>query len=340
MFIYPLLLALLSSYFVMPQVKKLAFKLGAVDYPNKRRINIKPIPSLGGLGIYFGVLIALLVTGFSDKFIGIIAAGTLVVILGLLDDLYELSAKVKLLGQVLVALVLISFGIKIRFISNPFGGIYYLGILSIPTTLVWIISTINVINLIDGLDGLAGGVSVIATITLAIFAYQQGQVLTVILALTVIGAVLGFLKYNFNPADIFMGDTGSMFLGFMLGSISIIGTLKSVTFITLLIPVLALGVPIIDTLLAILRRKLAGRPIFKADKGHLHHKLLELGLNQIQVVMIIYLISISLGMIAIGVSEAELSQQLFLIFSSLGFILIGIIKLGIVNLNTNYNKRV
>jgi len=317
---------------MVPQVKCLAFSLGAVDKPNKRRINIKPIPSLGGIAIYLGVLFALILTGFSSEFLGIIVSGTLIVILGILDDLYELSAIVKLLGQIVVGLVLIGFGTKIEFISNPFGGIYYLGLLGVPMTLIWIVGVMNIINLIDGMDGLAGGVTVIATATLAIFAYQQGQVLTVILAVSVIGATLGFLKYNFNPAEIFMGDTGSMFLGFMLGTVSIVGSLKSVTAITLLIPVLALGVPILDTLFAILRRKLSGQPIFKADKGHLHHKLLELGLSQIQAVTIIYLVSIFLGMIAIGISQADLNQLIFLISSSIGFILLGVIKLGVFDI--------
>lgn len=336
MFIYPLLVALLISYLMVPQVKRLAFSLGAVDKPNKRRINVKPIPSLGGIAIYLGVLFALISTGFGSEFLGIIVGGTLIVSLGILDDLYELSAIVKLLGQIVAGLVLIGFDARIEFISNPFGGIYYLGLLGVPITLIWIVGVMNTINLIDGMDGLAGGVTVIAAATLAIFAYQKGQVLTIILALSVIGATLGFLKYNFNPAEIFMGDTGSMFLGFMLGSISIIGTLKSVTAITLLIPLLALGVPIFDTLFAILRRKLSGQPIFKADKGHLHHKLLELGLSQVQAVTIIYLVSIFLGMVAIGISEADLNQLIFLTTSSVGFILLGAIKLGVFNAEANY----
>ncbi len=333
MFIYAFISALVISYFLTPQIKKLSFKLGAVDEPNKRRINIDPIPSLGGLAIYFGVVISLLIIGVSHELIGIIIGATLIVVLGVIDDLYELSAISKLIGQILISLVLIAFGIKINFISNPFGGIYYLGLLSVPLTLLWMVTVINIINLIDGMDGLAGGITVIAAATLAIFAYQQGQVLTVVIAASLVGATLGFLKYNFNPAEIFMGDTGSMFLGFMLGAISIVGSLKSVTLVTLLIPILALGIPIFDTCFALLRRKLNGQPIFKADKGHLHHRLLEMGLTQVEAVLIIYLVNIFLSMIAIGIINANLSQTIFLVLSSIGFLLVGISKLNILNLN-------
>ncbi|WP_035571039.1 glycosyltransferase family 4 protein [Halonatronum saccharophilum] len=335
--IYPMLIALMGSYLMTPFVKRLAFRLGAVDYPNKRRINREPIPSLGGLAIYFGVVVALVLMGLSHKFLGVIVGGTLIVILGLLDDLYELRASWKLLGQIIISLVVILLGIRIQFISNPFGGMYYLGLLSIPITLFWLIGVINIINLIDGMDGLAGGVTIIASITLAIFALQQGQTFTLILTLALVGGTLGFLRYNFNPAQIFMGDTGSMFLGFMLAVISITGTLKTVTFWTLLIPTLALGVPIFDALFAILRRKLSGKPIFEADKGHLHHKLLDLGLSQVEAVFIVYLICVFLGMVAIGISGANLAETLFLVLSSVGFMVIGICKLKLFDVD-NYRK--
>ncbi|MCK8828024.1 undecaprenyl/decaprenyl-phosphate alpha-N-acetylglucosaminyl 1-phosphate transferase [Natroniella acetigena] len=323
MFFYPLLVAGIISFILTPQVKKLAFKLGAVDHPKQRRINKQAIPNLGGIAIYAGVIITLVLLGYARDFLAILVSGSLIFCLGILDDLYELSAWNKLIGQSVIALLAIFLGLQIQFITNPWGGMYYLGWLSVPITLVWLVGITNTINLVDGLDGLAGGITVIAAITLAIFAYQQGQILTVILTLTVIGSTLGFLRYNFNPAQIFMGDTGSMFLGFMLGAISISGALKSVTALTLLVVVLALGIPIFDTLLSIIRRKLKSQPIFQADNNHFHHKLLALGLRQYEVVLIIYLISIFLSMIAIGVSLATIRETLFLLGSSLLFLIIG-----------------
>ncbi|MCK8816400.1 undecaprenyl/decaprenyl-phosphate alpha-N-acetylglucosaminyl 1-phosphate transferase [Natroniella sulfidigena] len=335
MFFYPLLVAGIISLILTPQVKKLAFKVGALDYPNQRRVNKQPIPNLGGLAIYAGVVFTLLLLGYSRDFLAILVSGSLIFGLGILDDLYELSAWNKLIGQIVIALVAIFLGLQIQFITNPWGGVYYLGWLSIPLTLIWLVGITNTINLIDGLDGLAGGITVIAAITLAIFAYQQGQVLTVILTLTVIGSTLGFLRYNFNPAQIFMGDTGSMFLGFMLGVISITGALKSVTALTLIVSILALGIPIFDTLLSIIRRKLAGQPIFQADNNHFHHKLLALGLKQFEVVLIIYLISIFLSMIAIGVSLATIEEALFLLGSAILFLIIG--SLDFKKLNSELN---
>ncbi|WP_408955454.1 glycosyltransferase family 4 protein [Natroniella sp. ANB-PHB2] len=331
MFFYPLLVAAIISFILTPQVKKLAFKLGAVDYPNQRRINKEAIPNLGGIAIYAGVIITLILLGYARDFLAILVSGSLIFGLGILDDLYELSALNKLVGQIVIALIAIVLGLQIQFITNPWGGMYYLGWLSVPITLVWLVGITNTINLVDGLDGLAGGITIIASITLAIFAYQQGQILTVILTLTVIGSTLGFLRYNFNPAQIFMGDTGSMFLGFMLGAISISGALKSVTVLTLLVVVLALGIPIFDTLLSIIRRKLKGQPIFQADKNHFHHKLLALGLRQFEVVLIIYLISIFLSMVAIGVSLGTARETIFLLVSSLLFLVVGSFKLKKLN---------
>ncbi|GAB6137292.1 MraY family glycosyltransferase [Halanaerobaculum tunisiense] len=327
MLLLPILISFCVSYLLVPVIKKLAFAIGALDQPSKRRINVEPIPNLGGLAIFGGVIVSLLWLGVDSQLRSILVCASLLVSLGILDDLYELSASVKLAGQLAVVLLLVNSGIQIEFIRG-----YYLGLFSIPVTVIWMLGTMNVINLIDGLDGLAGGVTIIAAIPLAIFAYQQGQMLAVLLTLSLIGATIGFLRYNFNPAQIFMGDTGSMFLGFMLGVISITGALKSITTVTFILPILALGVPICDTLFAIIRRRLQGQPIFKADRNHLHHQLLDLGLTQWQVVLIIYLVSICLSLVAIGVSQANFAEGLFLVLTTVSFLLIGSHKLKLLPL--------
>ena len=282
-------IALLISYFLTPAVRKFALKIGAVDQPNHRRVNTRAVPNLGGLAIYAGLLLSLLSCGLSANFISVIIGAGLIVGLGIIDDLYEISSYYKLLGQILVSLYVVNAGIKIEFIRG-----YYLGSWSFLVTLGWLLGTINIINLIDGVDGLAGGVTVIAGMTLSIFAYQQGNLAAAGLILALIGAVLGFLPYNLNSAQIFMGDTGSMLLGFILGVGSIVGALKSMTVISFLIPLLALRVPIADTCAAIIRRWRQGSSVFAADQNHLHHQLLKLGLTHNQVVLVIYLLSLFL----------------------------------------------
>ena len=331
-----LLLSLVISLILTPLVRKISCYLGAVDQPSNRKIHHQSIPSLGGLAIYFAFVLSILILGIDYRFYGLLISGSLIVLLGIIDDLYELSALIKLSGQLGAALSLVLLGIRIELITNLWGGVYYLGWLSIPVTLIWLVGVTNTVNLIDGLDGLAAGVSIIAAVTLGIIAYQQGQSQVLIVIAALVGAALGFLPYNLNPAQIFMGDTGSMFLGFSLASIAIVSYLKVITVLTLLISILALGVPMFDTLFAILRRKLAGNPIFKADKGHLHHQLLKLGLEQLQVMTIIYLISIFLGMIAVGINKANFKQILLLIVNVSIFLSLGFWELKSMNENLGY----
>jgi UDP-GlcNAc:undecaprenyl-phosphate GlcNAc-1-phosphate transferase len=321
-------ISMMVSYLLTPINKKLATWLGALDLPGKRRINLEPVPTLGGLAIYGGLMVSLSSRGLLNQFESVVIGGTLIIILGIIDDLYELSPGYKLVGQLIISLSVIKLGVRIETINGM-----SLGILSIPATLGWLLGTINIINLIDGLDGLAGGVAVIAAAVLASFAYQQGQLMVVSLTMALIGATLGFLRYNFNPAQIFMGDTGSMFLGLMLGIISIIGALKTVTAATFLLPLLALGVPIIDTAAAIARRKLKGKAISAADQAHLHHNLLKLGLAQHQAAVIIYLITVFLGLMAVGISQANLGQGLFLLTATICFLGIGNYKTNIIRIN-------
>ena len=325
------LLSLLGSLLLTPLAKKAALYLGAVDVPNERRINQESIPSLGGLAIFFSFLLSLMILGIADRFYGVIISSSLIVLLGVIDDLYEISARLKLSGQLAAALILLLLGVKIELITNPSGGVYYLGYLSIPITLSWLVGVTNTVNLIDGLDGLAAGVSIIAAVTLGVIAYQQGQSQVLLLIVPLVGAALGFLPYNLNPAQIFMGDTGSMFLGFSLGAVAVISYLKTITVLTILISILALGVPMLDTIFAILRRKLTGNPLFEADKEHLHHKLLRLGLKQFEVMGIIYLISIFLALVAVGMHSADFKQGLILLCSTFLLLVLGVLEFRELN---------
>jgi len=290
-----------------PLVRQLAIKHGIVDKLNARKVHRTPTPRLGGLAIYLGFIItALIFMPLTRELQGILLGGTLIMLLGVLDDWRDLPAKVKLLGQIAAAAVLLGFGVKVEWLTNPFGdGMIYLGQWGALLTVFWVVGVTNTMNLIDGLDGLAAGVSTIASITLLVVAFGQGQAPIVLLTAALAGSTLGFLKYNFNPAKIFMGDTGSMFLGYMLAVIAVEGTLKSATTIALIIPFLALGLPIMDTTFAIMRRLLKGNPIFQADNGHLHHRLLAVGFSQKEAVLFLYSISAFLGGSAIALADAN-----------------------------------
>jgi UDP-GlcNAc:undecaprenyl-phosphate GlcNAc-1-phosphate transferase len=255
-------------------------------------------------------------------------------LVGLLDDTYGLSPKVKLLGQIVAALVAVQFGYRVEFITNPFnGGIIDLVDLklSTPVTLFWIIGITNAINLIDGLDGLAAGTSAIAAVTMAVVAWSEGLPEIAVLALILAAAVLGFLKYNFNPAQIFMGDSGSLFLGFNLGALAIEGLTKGATVISLFIPIVILGIPIMDTMFAIIRRFSNGQPIFQPDKKHLHHCLLELGLSHKQTVLAIYGINVFLGASAVLLNRLSTAQSYMVLIGIATLVLIGANKLGVLS---------
>ena len=282
---FPFLLAALVSYVLTPYIKKLAFQIGAIDKPDNRKVHKKIMPRLGGLAIYIAFMIAAVASlEMTWDIVGILIGGTVIVIVGVLDDKYQLPAKVKLLGQILAACVLVFFDIRIEWVNNPLGGYFYLDLLSIPLTIFWVISFTNVVNLIDGLDGLAAGVSAIASITVILVAVQMGYYHIAVMTAALAGGIIGFIRYNFNPATIFMGDTGSMFIGYMLAAISVYGAVKTAATVALIVPAIALGLPIMDTAFAIMRRYSNGRPIFQPDKGHLHHRLLAMGMNQKQAV--------------------------------------------------------
>jgi UDP-GlcNAc:undecaprenyl-phosphate GlcNAc-1-phosphate transferase len=292
-----------------PVVRGVAMRLGLVDEPGGRKVHSGQIPRVGGVAILGGFAAAVVLqvagelsfgwrqalTGGGPQIAGVLAGMALIFVVGLIDDVRGLNAGQKLVGQVLAASVLIATGLRIDFIGNPFGGLVVLGLLSVPVTALYVVAFTNVINLIDGLDGLAAGVSAIGAATMLVLALQGNQFAAAAFAAALIGGCVGFLRYNFHPASIFMGDSGSMFLGFTLAAISLLGVMKSVAAIALLVPLLIIGVPIFDTASAIIRRVRHKRPIQEADRGHIHHRLLGRGFDQRQTVLIIYVWSAALG---------------------------------------------
>lgn len=333
--------ALGVALIITPAVILLAKKTGAVDEPNARKVHKFPVPRIGGVGIFASFMTAIAITtamsnlngGMLHEIIGLVVSGTIMFLIGLIDDYKNLPAKVKLLGQILAATVLvIGFDVRIDFITDPFGDYIYLEWFAIPATIFWLVGLTNTVNLIDGLDGLAAGVSGIAAITILLVALEKQFFLVAVLMAALAGAAGGFLFYNSNPARIFMGDSGSLFLGFMLAGISVIGAVKSAATIALIVPILALGVPIMDTTFAIVRRYLGGQPIFKPDKGHLHHRLLGLGFTQRQAVFLMYVISAILGLSAIALTEVSSQIAILILVMVVLTIFYGAKKLGILRL--------
>lgn len=303
---------------ITPLVVKLAKKIGAVDKPNKRKVHVSLMPRLGGLAIFIGVLAGYIAAGLYEEKITAISLGAiLIVIIGIFDDIYELSAKVKFAGQLIVALMIVGSGLTIELITIPYVGNFELGWWSIPITIFWIVGITNAINLIDGLDGLAAGISAIGIATIAIIAGTSGAMLIFTFCCILLGSIIGFLKYNFHPAKIFMGDTGALFLGYSISIISLLGLYKSVTLFSFLVPVIILGVPVFDTTFAIVRRIVNKKPISSPDKSHLHHRLLDLGLSHRATVLSIYAFGILFGVCALVVSDSTLWMTIFILFGLL-----------------------
>jgi len=293
-----------------PVVRVVGLRWGIVSHAGGRHVHQGSIPRIGGVGMFAGLLAAVAVRCLGETSWGwqpaltipgspafpVLAGTTVIFAIGLLDDVVDLSPGKKFLGQLLAAGITVAGGVRIEFFSNPFtGGIVLLGLLAVPITLLWMVSFANIINLIDGLDGLAAGVAAIAAASLLALALESNQPVAAFLAVVIIGVCIGFLRYNFHPASIFMGDSGALFLGFALACIALTGVMKSVAAIALAVPILIVGVPVFDTLSAIIRRRRHGRPIGEADKGHIHHRLLERGFSQRQTVLIIYIWSAALA---------------------------------------------
>ena len=301
--LFAFILALAVAFAATPAVKMLAIRIKAVDVPrDSRRMHKTPIPRLGGLAIFLGFLVSILIFGRTGpQMASILVGAILLVALGMVDDVVALKPGIKFLGQIVAALIPTLAGVVITRFTNPFsaGGYFNLGIFSIPVTILWIVGITNAVNFIDGLDGLACGVSAIATVTMFVIAvlYSEYQIALMMAALA--GACLGFLPYNMNPAKIFMGDTGSMFLGYILAVTSIQGLFKFYAVISFAVPFILLGLPIFDTAFAIIRRLAHGQSPLQADRGHVHHRLIDLGFDQKQSVAILYAFSAVLGLTAV-----------------------------------------
>ncbi|MEE6674196.1 glycosyltransferase family 4 protein [Pediococcus acidilactici] len=297
---------MIISAILTPFVRRIAFKIGAVDKPNARRVNKVPMPTMGGLAIFmafnFSLFFLLRNQIPNPQFYGIFFGECIIMLTGIIDDIFELKPSQKMIGILLAALVVYWFAeVQMTTLTLPFIGIVSLGWLSLPITLLWIAAITNAINLLDGLDGLATGVTIIALFTTGftgLFFLPSTNIYIVIMIFTLVAAEVGFLPYNFFPARIYLGDTGALFIGFMIAVFSLSG-LKNATFISVLIPVMILGVPLTDTIYAILRRLLNKQSIAHADKRHLHHRLMQMGLTHRQTVLVIYGISMIFSFIAL-----------------------------------------
>ena len=314
------LLAFAIAFVLTPLSIKLAYKIGAVDVPlDKRRMHSRPIPRFGGIAMFLSATISiLLLDGSFPKIQIALIGGAFMYLLGAIDDLKNLKPLTKATGQVVIACFVYMMDIRIEFISMVFSeGKYNFGDgLSLIITVLWIVGITNAVNLIDGLDGLAGGVTCIISLSLAYIAYIHGSIygsVSVMLALMALaGACAGFLPYNFSPAKTFMGDGGALFLGYMIAVLSVISPLKRATFIAAITPIVALAIPIFDTLFAIVRRSIKRIPILEGDKGHLHHRLMKAGYGQRRSVLIIYGIVGIMGMVSVLISRELYKDAFFL----------------------------
>jgi UDP-GlcNAc:undecaprenyl-phosphate GlcNAc-1-phosphate transferase len=324
--LFSLIVAFLFSFAAVPFVRVLAFKIGAVDVPrDARRMHTSPIPRIGGLAIYFGFLVSLFCfsTVIDMKMIGILIGASLLVLLGILDDRKPIRALYKLIVQIVAAAIPVAMGLKIAFLTNIniFSGdaSMNLGFLAIPVTVIWIVGLTNALNLLDGLDGLAAGVTAISSVCLMIVALFNESYEMLLPLAAIAGSTIGFLPYNLNPAKIFMGDTGALFLGYILATLSIDGFFKSYAAITFIIPLIVLGLPLFDTSFAIIRRVAKGKPIMAPDRSHLHHRLVDAGFTQRQTVGILCAISGLLSLAAIVLITKGVNRMLLMLVASTAF---------------------
>ena len=303
-----LALAFIIGFAATPIVKSFAVKVGAMDVPkDERRVHDHPIPRMGGMAIFLGFLLSVVLFVPIDRQMqGILIGCVIIVAAGAIDDIVPMKWWVKLLAEIAAAVVAVCHGVVIEVFMNPNifseNASLFLGYLSIPITICWIVGITNAVNLIDGLDGLACGVSTISSLTMLAVAMLLGEGYVAIVLAALVGACLGFIPYNLNPAKIFMGDTGSLLLGFTLSTVSVIAMFKFYAIITFVVPILALALPLFDTLFAIIRRLLKGQNPMKPDRGHLHHRLIDLGLSQKQAVAVLYCLSAMLGLTAVVIN--------------------------------------
>lgn len=316
-----LLVAGVVSLLLTPVVKAFSFKVGAVDVPkDSRRMHTHPIPRLGGLAIFFGFILAvLLFVPLDNAKQGMLLGAVIIVVLGIFDDIHALPAKFKFLVQIVAALVAVLMGNRIEVLSNPNifsdNPLWELGILSIPVTVVWIVAITNAVNLIDGLDGLACGVSTISSMTMLVISLLVSDLNVATVMAALVGACIGFLPYNFNPAKIFMGDTGATFLGFIMATMSVQGMFKMYNIISFVVPFLMLGLPIFDVCFAVVRRVSKGQSPMTPDRSHVHHKLIDMGLSQKQAVGTLYVISAILGLSAVVLTTSGALKAIFVLIA-------------------------
>ena len=332
------MLSFITSFVCVPMTIKLAKKVGAIDYPNERRVNVKPIPRIGGIAVIIGFLVAVIFLiatmaiqgdlnleeeNMKMKLIGFLLGGIVLASAALFDDIKNLKPWMKFLAQIVAAGIVVGFGVRIDSFNNFEIPLWA----SIAITVFWIVGIINAINLIDGLDGLSSGISLISCLCLLIiFATNFSPIVSIILVTALAGSITGFLPFNIHPAKTFIGDVGAQFLGYALAVIAIFGVAKTVTLFVLIAPMLILGLPIFDTAFAIIRRIIKGKSIkavFQADRGHLHHRLMDKGFTQKQAVTILYGLSATLGMSAIILIDDNWQKALAFLIVSLVVILLG-----------------
>ena len=336
--------AFLVALILTPVVRNLAVRMGAVDDPKKdrdpsRRMHKQAIPRMGGLAIVLGFLLSTLIfVPLSTQLKGALLGSVVIVVLGIFDGIYDLRARFKLAVQIIAALIAVFTGNVIENLSNPnifsSNPYWHLGILAVPITVIWIVAMTNAVNLIDGLDGLACGVSSISSLTLLVIALLVGEPEVALIVAALAGGCLGFLPYNMNPAKIFMGDTGSTFLGYILAVISIQGLFKWYTLISFVVPFLLFGLPIFDTCFAFIRRIAHGQSPMHPDRGHVHHRLIDMGFSQKQAVAVLYVITAILGLSAVVLTTSGAVKAMLLLFALFAA---GAVALSVVQ-TTHHNQ--
>lgn len=356
-----LLVAIFSTIALTPLAKKLAFAFDAIDYPDARRVNVRPVPRMGGVAMFGGMLVTSVVIALGARFLGwanpfsnpydmnvrfgfIFAGVVMMVAVGVVDDVVDLNAHVKFLGQVIAACFVTASGLLLSNIQNPFvrGGFIEFGIFAYPITVLYLVAFANVINLIDGLDGLASGISAISASTIFIFAVLVGRIESALLCAMLVGVCLGFLKANHHPASIFMGDSGSLLLGLSLGIVSLFAVARSTLFVSLLVPIVVTGVPVTDAAMAIIRRRRAHQPVDMPDTGHIHHRLLQAGYSHQATVNIMWGWTAALAVCSIVLFETTGPARLVVILVVAAITCFAVWKLHLIEpvLRHYYNPRI